>query len=193
MKRIYMGIGAVAVVAVVTAGAVALTRGDDSPTHTPSSGIDPSRSLHEGKAEAEQLLKAQADLARRTAEYSEQLQKSQWHQLLATIREESPYDVYKPDANGNICVRATEAPAQLVVDAGAENPKVLAERDVPGTAKLNPDGSCEATVSIDDAPFATHYRLGAAIEGQGILQPTSPGMTELKTSTQRPQKVVVLQ
>lgn len=180
IKRIHAVIGAIAVVAVVVTGAVVLTRDDDSPAKTTES-IDPA---HQFRANAmQEALEEQKRLV-------DGLRRAQPYELRVTIREESPYDAYKP-GQGETCVRAENVPAQLVIqDDRGKYPTVVAELEIPSTARLTADGACEAKITAE-VPFATKYRLGVAIEGRGISSPTDPGETYVKT-TNSPQKVVVL-
>ncbi|GAA3530568.1 hypothetical protein GCM10022234_29720 [Aeromicrobium panaciterrae] len=185
MKRAYVVVGSAAVVVLLTAGAIVVAKGDD-----PSTGA--SKTLTQRELQAEQMEKAQKELARQATEFSEQQRKSEAHQLLVTMREESPYDAYKPEPGGENCVRVSDAPSQLVVeDVSGEYPEVIAEQEIPGTAKLKEDSACEATIAVD-VPFAAEYRLGIAIEGHGMSLPTDPGPLEVKVTNRHPQKVVVL-
>jgi hypothetical protein len=180
IKRIHAVIGAIAVVAVVVTGAV-LTRDDDTPAKANESSIDPAEAFKEDAMQ--QALEEQERLV-------DGLRQAQPYELRVTIREESPYDAYAPGP-GETCVRATNVPAQLVIqDDRGKYPSVVAELEIPSTARLTADGACEARIKAE-VPFATKYRLGVAIEGHGISSPTDPGETYVKT-TNSPQKVVVL-
>jgi len=114
----------------------------------------------------------------------------QRHELRVTIREQSPYDAYAPSGNAGGCVRATSTPSQLIVmDASKKYPKVIADPEIPSTARLTREGNCEAVVTVE-VPYASLYRFGVAIEGHGISQPTDPGETEAKAESS-PQLVIV--
>lgn len=194
MNRKLITLACSVLVAVVAGGAIVLSQGEDPPTKTstttekdPPARSEQATLLAQAKEQAKSMEQAQDELKRK----ADEVRQAQRHEFRVTIREEPPYDAYKPDAGGYICIRATNVPSQLVVDAGADYPKVLAEEEIPGTAKLKSGGICEATLTIV-APFSTHYRLGVAIEGHGMILPTDPGETELKPTDERPQKVVVL-
>jgi hypothetical protein len=198
MKRTHGVLAAIAVVAVVAAVAVVINQGDNTPTKTPataekdlSSQLDGDKVSEQAKEQATALKRAQDELARKVDAQAGKVRRAQRHELRVTIREESPYDAYKPGNREGECVRATNVPSQLIVmDASGKYPKNLAEPEIPATARRTPSGACEATISVN-VPFASRYRLGVAIEGHGISLPTDPGDTDAKVATS-PQAVVVL-
>ncbi|MCD9197751.1 hypothetical protein [Aeromicrobium wangtongii] len=208
MKRTPVVLVAVAVAGLATAGIVAVVSGDaagSKPGGTPPAAAiapeaEPSRQFdrdtleRQAKEQADQTAQAQdalADQVRKRADELGAAASSRPHQLQVTISEQKPYDAYMPGDRPGQCVRASLAPASLVVtDAAATSSTPLADQALPATARLTPGGTCEARMSVE-VPRAAMYHLGVAIMGRGIKGPTDPGGTEVQAGVS-PQRVVVV-
>ena len=117
------------------------------------------------------------------------------HVLQVTIHDVPPLDAYRVE--GRRCVSsavAQQAPHQLVFSGPSRH---LEERpidpsfDIPTTASLLDDGSCEAELRVT-VPYRPRYRGGVAIEGKGISLPTDPTNEWVETKGDS-QAVVVLE
>lgn len=151
----------------------------------PPLGSTPCKSERGSNTKTKQAQDELADAVNRKADSL-----TKRHELRVTIREQSPYDAYQPAERAGECVRATVAPSQLVVeDNSKELPTVLADPEIPPTARLTADGACEV-VLIVNVPHVSSYRFGVAIMGRGISQPTDPGATTA-TAGASPQAVEV--
>lgn len=105
------------------------------------------------------------------------------HIFHVTIRDEPPLDAYKAASDGKcVTVAPKQSPSRLLVagpDREVED-KILAGSDLPTSARLLSDGSCESKVAIT-VPYTPHYTVAIIIEGRGIQGPTDPPDTNVTT------------
>ncbi|GAA3524415.1 hypothetical protein GCM10022234_21350 [Aeromicrobium panaciterrae] len=97
---------------------------------------------------AVQLLAAMQELRDDTAAASGT------HQLLVTIRDEPPLDIWR--AEGSVCV-IDEEPAPMLQIARNDGTQVQPDSDVPARAALLDDGACEAHTTIAVEDEITYY------------------------------------
>ena len=115
------------------------------------------------------------------------------HELSVTIRDEGELDAYTADADntctGNVLGGRSN---QLLISGPNDEYELapLASFDIPATARLLPNGACEATMAVT-APYAPHYLLGVTIHGRGIAGPDDPAETKVATNGNS-QSVIVL-
>ncbi|MET0931692.1 MAG: hypothetical protein ABWX74_19380 [Aeromicrobium sp.] len=129
------------------------------------------------EAQAEDEL---ADATKRQAQEA-----TRRHELLVTIRDQpAPGDPDAADAyeaeSGNGCSAIvwgenSEQLGELIVIALDEKdePSMRKTFSLPASARLLPDGTCEATMTID-VPYASRYMLGVGITGRGIAREDAP-------------------
>jgi hypothetical protein len=169
----------VVLVALAVAGSAALGvaafAGDD--------GATPKASDATPTAQAEQQARADDELAAAVRQEAEKFAKH--HELRVTIRDKPAPD--DPDAaDAYVAKSARECSAivwgedseqlgHLVVNAPDEQDELetVGSFDLPATARLLPDGTCEAALTIR-VPYASRYVLGVAITGRGIKPENAP-------------------
>ena len=114
------------------------------------------------KKQADQVLRAQEDIAKDVAE----LANDSAHSLIVTIREESPGDLWAlgRSAGKPACVRPSQdVSASIKVTAGVDGSYVVTKL-VPSKARLLKDGACQATLKLFVHP---HDLYAITVEGAG--------------------------
>jgi hypothetical protein len=185
MKRALIALVAVGfVVAAVTIARA--NSGDDEPSR--AKPIDVSRKLardvtrEQTKQQADQVLKAQAELAEKVNEFSEDVRS---RPLTITVREERPGDVwvYGEVAGKPACVTPpTDVPTYLTL-TGSDGP--LQTEVVPLEAKRLENGACETTIKAY-LPRQDWYEVSIKGAGHGTFSPVKVEFSD------QPQKVTIV-
>lgn len=121
--------------------------GADEPTARPATPTETAQPEETTKPQDEQLEAAIEELRDDTARYSDR------HQLVLTIRDEPPLDIWRADGSG--CVIDGVAPViEILRNDGTQ---LQAPSDVPPRAQLFADGACEATTTVAVEDETTYY------------------------------------
>lgn len=177
MKRALLTIIVIGVVA--AAIGIVRSNSDDSraakPSATNDSHVDVTRAFDRElttdqiKQQAEQSLRAQADLAAKVKDAS----KAGSHTLVVTIREESPGDVWVVRKIGgkSACVTPPKTTATYVrVSYAGDAPSRLRTTVTPEEAQLLTSGACEAHLELF-VPSVSTYKVAVVGTGQSKFDP----------------------
>jgi len=181
MKRVLTALTAVVGAGLIFAAGTVLADG----TARSTASSQASAATGSGSAAAQARDKAQAEDALADAVTKHAEESAKRHKLQVTIRDEPALDdPYAADAyvatSASECSaimwdEGTEQLGELVVSAPDETGelRMLKPFDLPPTARLLPDGTCEAVMTID-LPYASRYVLGVGIMGRGIKPENAP-------------------
>jgi Ni/Co efflux regulator RcnB len=168
MKRALIALAAVAFVAAAISVARA-NSGEDTPKAEPTSATNRDLVKQQTKAQAEEVMKAQADLAEKVAQDN----RAQGQQtLVITIREESPGEVWvagKVDGKPACVTPPKKDPTFVEVTADQDGPTLKSET-APLEAALLKNGACEAVLELF-VPDTRRYRVTIGGAGKASFKP----------------------